>query len=172
LSRRAQAESRTPTAMHRCVLFQPLLAMMTTQIVPALAEAHMTEQPYYSYVLYLRADPGRNLVAEAEATAMPLLKRHRLVKAAESKTWDRTGQAPISFEQRSSACFGCGTGPGTRYIAYTLFQRAHRCSRRASRSAPARPQRGPRPANGCGTHGSHPDARAGGTDAVRPCRSD
>ena len=61
----------------------------------------MTERPYYSYVLYLRADPKRNLVAESETIAMPLLKRHRLVDAAAAKTWNRTGQAPISFEQRS-----------------------------------------------------------------------
>ena len=59
----------------------------------------MTERPYYSYVLYLRADPKRNLVAESETIAMPLLKRHRLVDAAAAKTWNRTGQVPISFEQ-------------------------------------------------------------------------
>jgi hypothetical protein len=59
------------------------------------------KRPYHSYVLYLRAEPNRNLVAEAEAIARPLLKRHRLVDAAAGKTWDRTGQAPISFEQRS-----------------------------------------------------------------------
>jgi hypothetical protein len=39
----------------------------------------MSERTYYSYVLYLRAEPNRNLMAEAEAIARPLLKRHRLV---------------------------------------------------------------------------------------------
>ena len=85
----------------QCIFLAVLLVLMAHLVARAPAAAAVAEQPYYGYVLYLRAEPGRNLVAEAETIAQPLLKRHRLVDAASSKAWDRTGQAPLSFEQRS-----------------------------------------------------------------------
>src|SRR5262245_9317650 len=84
------------------VLLAALLVAMTVPKGSVFAATSMTEQPYYAYILYLRSEPKRNLVAEAEAIAQPLLKRHRLVDAAAGVAWDRTGQPPISFEQRSA----------------------------------------------------------------------
>ncbi|MBX9695020.1 MAG: hypothetical protein K2Z81_21730 [Cyanobacteria bacterium] len=57
-------------------------------------------QPYYEYVLYLRANPQRDLVAEAEAIAHPMIKYHRIVNSKNIRTWSGTGIAPIAFEQR------------------------------------------------------------------------
>src|SRR5262245_3188434 len=84
-----------------CTFLAALLAVMTLLMPLTSAAAPMPEPPYYSYVLYLRAEPQRDLVAEAEAIARPLLRRHRLVTAPISKDWDRAGPAPISFERRS-----------------------------------------------------------------------
>lgn len=56
---------------------------------------------HYSYGFYTRLDPKRDLIAEAEAIARPILRQHRLMSAAELRLWDGRGQLPIAFDRQS-----------------------------------------------------------------------
>jgi hypothetical protein len=78
----------------QCLLLAALLCAVT--LLTASAAAPMTEPPYYGYVLYLRAETDRNLVAEVEAIVRPLLKRHRLVDVSSTEAWDGTRAASYS----------------------------------------------------------------------------
>ena len=71
----------------------PASAQTTTRAVAKQA------LPYYAYGFYVRADTKRDLVSEAEAIARPLLVQHRLIPASEMKSWNGSGQLPISFDR-------------------------------------------------------------------------
>jgi hypothetical protein len=77
------------------VLLQPMLAI-GQGLEPEV-------RPYYEYVLFLRSEVTRDLVAEAEAIARPLLKHHRLINSTNIRKWNGIGPLPISFEHRIKA---------------------------------------------------------------------